>query len=314
MAKVLIYHNFTKDNIDYLEGKFLDCQFIVSTDKGQMEKHIIDTDILIGFDLDNDMLAKGTKIKWVQALSAGVENFPLRAIKDRGIILTNGKGIHKIHMAEYAICIMIILARNIHVLMKNKFKAKWDKSVPQGEIYGATVGILGLGSIGMEVAKKAKLMGMKVIGVKKMVEDVEFVDKVFSTKEISEVFRESDYIISLLPSVKNTFKVINKKYFDLMKKDSCFINMGRGSTVNEDDVIDALLSGKFRAFASDVFFMEPLPKDSPLWQMDNVIITPHICGESSKYIERALDIIENNINAYKGNGNYMNLVNLDKGY
>lgn len=199
-------------------------------------------------------------------------------------------------------------------MFQNGFKGIWDRSIPQEEINNATVGILGLGSIGLEIAKRANFMGMKVIGVKGNLIDSKYVDEIYLPHDMAKVFEESDYIINLLPSVKETYKLIDKKYFDLMKKDACFINMGRGSTINEEDIIEALKKKRIRAFASDVFFVEPLPADSPLWKMDNVVITPHMCGESSKYIKRSLPIIENNINAYKGKGNYINLVNFEKGY
>ena len=314
MSKILIYHKIDKKDVDYLSNKFMDCNFIACTDKMEMEKQIVDADILITFKFSMEMLEKAKKVKWIQALSAGIDNYPLDEIKKRGIILTNGRGIHKIHMAEYAICVMIMLARNIHTMLQNKYEGKWDRKINQGEIYGSTLGILGLGSIGMEIAKKAKLMGMHVIGVRGSISDVEYVDKIYLPDDMAQVFRTSDFIINLLPSIQNTFKIIDKKYFDIMKQDACFINMGRGNTVNEDDMIQALKNGKIRALASDVFFTEPLPEDSPLWEMENVIITPHICGESNKYIERALPIIENNIKAFKDEGEFVNLVSFEKGY
>lgn len=314
MNKVLIYHKVEEKYIEYLKRKFTDLNFITSLDRTEMENQIEDADILITFKLDNDILKKAKKIKWIQALSAGVETYPLDEIKKRNIILTNGRGIHKIHMAEYAICMMVMLARNMHTMLSNKKEGKWERKINQGEIYGSTLGIVGLGSIGMEIAKKSKFMGMKVIGVKSSSANLEYLDKIYSPDEIVEVFRESDYIINLLPSIESTSKLIDKKCFGVMKRDSCFINMGRGSTVNEEDLIVALKEGKIRAAASDVFLTEPLPEDSPLWEIDNLIITPHICGESNKYFERALPIIENNIQAYNGGGNYINLVSFEKGY
>ncbi|MCK9216404.1 MAG: D-2-hydroxyacid dehydrogenase [Firmicutes bacterium] len=314
MNKILIYHKIDKLHQDYLANKFEDCSFLMCTTKEEMEKHIKDADVLITFKFDKEMLEKGNNLKWIQALSAGVENYPLEKIKDSGIVLTNGRGIHKVHMAEYAICIMIMLSRNMHIMFKNKYEGIWDRKIEQDEINGATVGILGLGSIGIEIAKKAHFMGMNVIGVKGSPSEIKYVDKLYSPEEISQVFKNSDYVINLFPSVDKTYKIIDKKYFDMMKEDACFINMGRGSTVNEEDMIQALRNGKMKAMASDVFFMEPLPEDSPLWKLENVIITPHICGESKKYFEKALPIIENNIKAFKGKGNFINLVNFEKGY
>lgn len=314
MKKVLIYHKISEKHLQYLKDKYPTYDFYACTHRSDMEKHIADADALVSFKCSEEMLNMAAKLKWFQALSAGVDSFPLNEIKKRGIILTNGRGIHKIHMSEYAIGVLIMLTRNFHQMFKNQMSKKWDSSVHQGEINGATLGILGLGSIGKEIAKKASLLGMHVIGVKGASADVPYVEKVYSQEHMDEVFRQSDYIINLLPGTKNTENMINEQYFNLMKEGACFINMGRGSTVNESDFIDALKSGKIRFGVSDVFHQEPLPEDSPIWDIENLVITPHICGQSDRYFDRALEIIEPNLLAFEGNGEFVNLVDLDKGY
>lgn len=314
MANVLIYHNITEHHLKYLKEKFPDYNFYSCTDKEEMEREIESAEVFISFTFTEEMLKSADHLKWVQALSAGVDSFPLSAIKERGIILTNGRGIHKIHMAEYAIGVLIMLARNFYLMYEKQRNKVWDPKVHQGEINGATLGILGLGSIGSEIAQKASFLGMHVIGAKRDSTAVPYVEKVYSQEAMEEVFKKSDYIINLLPGTKNTNKIIDKKYFDLMKEGACFINMGRGSTVNEEDFAEALKNGKIRTGVSDVFYKEPLPESSPLWDADNLIITPHICGQSDRYFDRALEIIEHNLAAFKGKGDYVNLVNIDKGY
>lgn len=200
------------------------------------------------------------------------------------------------------------------MIMRNQNNKKWDSKIQQGEINGATLGIVGLGSIGREIAKKASFMGMHVIGVKSTSESVPYVEKVYSQEEMIEVFKQSDYIINLLPGTKETEKIINNKYFSQMKEGACFINMGRGSTVDEEDFIEALKSGKIRIGASDVYQQEPLPETSPFWDLENFIITPHICGHSTKYFEKALEVIEPNLMAFDGRGEFINIVDLNRGY
>lgn len=144
---------------------------------------------------------------------------------------------------------------------------------------------------------------------------MEYVEKVYSPDEMDEVFKASDYIINLMPSTPETHKAIDKRYFELMKKSACFINIGRGTTVNEEDLIEALKNKKFRAMVTDVYYEEPLPEDSPLWDLENVIMTPHVCGKSPKYLERAIDIIEHNMEVFvTGKGTMTNLVDPDRGY
>lgn len=316
MGKVLVKVDFPQHHIERLQNKYKDFEFIVSTDNDKISGYLKDAEVLIVFfRCSEEMLDMAPNLKWIQGLSAGVDKFPLDEIKRRGIILTNGKGVHRIHMAEYAIASLINLARNFHLMFRNQANHSWDRSPAQGEIYGSTLGILGLGSIGMEIAMKASMLGMHVIGVKNDPKPVEYIEKVYGPGEMDEVFRHSDYIINLLPSTPYTHKVIDSRYFNLMKDSACFINMGRGTTVNEPDLIEALKNKKFRAMVTDVYYEEPLPKDSPLWDMDNVILTPHICGESAKYYDRIMEIIDHNFNVYvSGEGAMKNLVDPAKGY
>jgi len=152
-------------------------------------------------------------------------------------------------------------------MFRNQLRSKWDRSIAQDEIYGKTVGILGLGSIGQEIARQAFALGMHVIGVKNTPQPLEWVDHVYGPAEMAEVFTQSDYVINLLPNTASTSGLIDKTFFASMKKSACFINLGRGSTVNQADLIDALRSKELRALVSDVYEEEPLPEDNPLWQL-----------------------------------------------
>jgi phosphoglycerate dehydrogenase-like enzyme len=264
---------------------------------------------------DAKMIRLASKLRWIQALTAGVDFLPLKEIKKQNIILTSGRGIHKIYITEYAIAAMINLARNFHLVFRNQLKGKWDRSVSQDEIHGCTVGILGLGSIGQEIARKASMLGMRVIGVKYNPCPLQGVDHVYGPMEMKKVFKQSDYIINLLPDTPNTRGLIDKTMFASMKKSASFINLGRGSTVNQADLIDALQTKMIRALVSDVYEKEPLPEESPFWALENVILTPHIAGVSPKYLERAMDIIRHNLQVYVSrSGEMMNVVDQDRGY
>jgi phosphoglycerate dehydrogenase-like enzyme len=261
------------------------------------------------------MIQLAPKLKWIQALTAGVDFLPLSQIKDQDIMLTCGRGIHKIYIAEYAIAAMINLARNFHQMFGNQLKAKWDRTVSQDEIHGRVAGIIGLGSIGQEIARKASVLGMRVIGVKNDPQPLPGVDRVYGPAEMAEVFKQSDYVINLLPGTPTTGHLIDKKFFGSMRRSACFINLGRGSTVNQADLIDALRTKTIRALVSDVYEQEPLPEDSPLWHLDNVILTPHIAGVSPQYLDRALDIIRHNLPVYLSqSGEMMNIVDFTRGY
>jgi len=317
MKKILVDFNLGEDRIEQLKKGCGGCDVTLCTDRTLFAQQLRDAEILITFlhPITAEIIEDAPKLKWIQVLTAGVDMLPLDTLRRRGIIITSGRGIHKIYMTEYAIAMMVNLARNLHLLFRSQMEGRWDRSAPQGEICGSTLGILGLGSIGREIAQRASWFGMRVIGVKRTPGPVECVEHVYGFGEMKEIFRQSDYVINLLPDTAETRGVIDKGCFDLMKETACFINMGRGATVKETDLIEALQKRTIRALVSDVFTVEPLPDDSPLWTLDNVVLTPHICGVSLKYMDRGIDIILRNLEVYlAGSGTMESVVDLARGY
>ena len=316
MTHVLINFELPDPYFYQLQQNYPQLDWVLCTDSEKLPSLLKETEILLTFlQCDRKMIDAAPQLKWIQTISAGVDYMDLDEIRRRGIVLTNGRGIHKIHMAEYAVAAMINLARGFHLMFLNQLQKKWERSVSQEEIHGATVGIIGLGAIGAEIAKKAAFMGMHVIGVKRTSGPVDHVDEVHVPDDMAAVFRRSDYIINLLPYTQETEMLIDQRFFDQMKPTACFINIGRGRTVNEGDLIEALRNKQIRAMVSDVYYTEPLPPESPLWDLDNVILTPHICGVSPQYMARAMQIIAHNLNVYlSGQGEMINLVDMQAGY
>lgn len=318
MKKIVIYHVPAYDvplNVKQQLECRQDITIVSSSDRTIIMKELVDAEILFTFQFDNEMLDQAPQLKWVHSFSAGVDSMPLQRMKEKGILLNNVKGMHKGHIAEYAIAAMINLARNWHFMFRNQVEKVWDRSVEQDEISGKTLAILGVGQIGSELAKKAKGMGMTVIGMATTKERQENLDAVYLQDEITTIFNQSDYVVNLLPSTPKTEKLINREAFNAMNTSACFINIGRGTTVDESDLIEALSNGNIRAMVSDVFETEPLPEDHPFWKMDNVIITPHICGDNKRYLEKAFEIVLHNLEIYlSGKGTMLNRIDLDKGY
>lgn len=315
--KALINVEMPQYLLHQLQEKYPQLTFtMVESDSPELYHYLEDAEILFSFQCSKEMVDRASRLKWIQLLRAGVDGAPLQDIFRRQIILTSAHGIHKYMMAEYAIAAMINLSRNWHLVYRNQLQGKWDRRVPQGEISGATLGILGLGDIGKEIARKAKVFGMKVLALKNRVEPVEDVDAVYGPEHMAEIFKESDYIINLLPLTPKTQGLIDLKYFSLMKPTACFLNLGRGATVSEDDLVRALVEKQFYAAVLDVFVQEPLPANHPLWQLDNVILTPHFSGSSSKYIDKAFGIIDHNLASYLSGEQekMLNMVKSDRGY
>ena len=317
MKTLTVYFRPPEEFLNQLNEIAKDFEVVVCEDRDELQSCLPRTEILITLFTkpDAEQLHLAPELKWIQALTAGVDFFPLREIEEKGITLTCGRGIHKIYIAEYAIAAMINLARNFHLMFRNQLAGKWDRSAAQDEIHGCTAGILGLGSIGQEIARKASALGMRVMGAKNTPGPLAGVDQVYGPGQMAEVFRQSDYIINLLPGTPATKRLVDKTFFSLMRPSACFINLGRGSTVNQEDLIDALRAKMIRAAVCDVYEEEPLSAGSPLWQMENVILTPHIAGVSPRYLRRAMDIIRHNLGVYRsGTGRMINVVDPVRGY
>lgn len=316
MPRALIHFDLPDSHLERLGQRFPQVDWVREKDRGALRPVLQEAEILLVFlKCDRDLIEAAPRLQWIQAITAGVDGLPLDLIARRGIRLTNGRGIHAVHMAEYAIAAMINLARGFHIMLRNQLHRKWDRSVHQTEICGATVGILGLGAIGREIARKADFMGMRVIGVRRSAAPLAHVAAVYGPEEMDLVFRQSDYVINLLPATPATERLIDRRLFGVMKPTASFINLGRGQTVNEPDLIEALRQRRIQALVSDVYETEPLPAESPLWEMENAILTPHIGGVSPLYMARAMEIIEHNLEVYlSGRGEMLNTVDLAAGY
>jgi phosphoglycerate dehydrogenase-like enzyme len=292
-----------------------DVTFTICNSEDELMKEIPKAEVLITLPFTEELLAVAPKLKWVQCLRAGVDGYPFSAMKERALILTNGKGLHRNHMAEYSIAMMILFARNLHVFQRQQRDSNWRRNVPQDEIFGKTVGILGFGAIGDTLATRAKAMGMRVLALKRNPIQTSNVDQWYTPDQTNEFLSQADYLVNLLPNTPATHHALNADSFVAMKNSAVLISIGRGKTVDEQALIKALQTGQISGLAADVFETEPLPAESPLWQMENVVLTPHICGESVHYLEKGIEILEENFTRFQDNPETLiNRVNLNTGY
>lgn len=277
-----------------------------------------DIDILLGYDSQMNIdafLKQMPKLKWIHAFSAGVEMLlASEAFRRSDILLTNSRGIHGIPMAEHVLGTMLASSRRLIEAWENQKNHRWSRLTSPDELYGKTAAVIGLGSIGREVAKHLKNMGMCVVAVKQKETTEPFVDQLFSIEHLSEALSCADYIIVTLPLTPETTNMFNRDLFRLMKKEAFFINVSRGAVVNESDLIEALTSGRIRGASLDVFAVEPLPEDSPLWDIPNLYITPHYSSVSPMYLDRSLKIFRNNLQIFPQRIGMMNVVDKLRGY
>ncbi len=277
---------------------------------------LAETDVLVMTGLMNpSILEKTPKLRWVQSLSAGVDKLPLTELKERNVLVTNMSGVHPIQMSEFTLSLMLQWVRKTNLLLINQSKRIWDHTLTFGELYGKTLGILGAGAIGEAVAKKARAFDMQVIGLNRSGASVPHFDEMLSGEEgLTTLLRESDFLVVLLPSTAKTKHFLQKRHFEIMKPEAFLINLARGDVIVESDLIDALRQNRIAGAALDVFEKEPLPVESPLWGMEQVIATPHIGGSSAQYIKRAAPIFYHNIRQFLAGRPLLNIVDLEEGY
>lgn len=276
-----------------------------------------EAEILVGWNNEaaKQCLYDGTPLRWVHTWSAGVNGLPFADFKKYNILLTNSSGVHAIPISETLLAMMLAFARKINTYIRNQMIKKWDRTYNACELYGKTAGILGVGAIGLETARLAKALGMKTLGFRYSGKPADYVDEMYGPGQLDAVLKQSDYVINALPLTKDTFHIMDEMRFRSMKSTSYYFNVGRGSTHDEMALIKALKEGWIAGAGLDVFEQEPLPIDSPLWEMDNVIIAPHTAGNNEHYLERVMDIFIPNLQAYiSGSDEFINRVDLDKQY
>jgi len=302
-----------------LKENFPTMEFIFCENMEEAEKHIEKAEIIVTFggDLNDDLVMRAERLKWVSVLSAGLDQLPFASLEKKNVMVTNVKGIHKTPMAEYVISMLLQVYRNEKVFIEKEQEHIWHRDTKQMplEISEKTMLIAGTGAIGQEVARLAKAFHMKTIGVSRSGRTVEHFDENVTTNEMKTYLPEADFVISVLPSTKETKNLYTIDYFQSMKDDAVFLNMGRGDVVESDVIIKAVREKEIMHAVLDVFETEPLPKDHPLWDEARVTITPHISGISPNYLPRALKILEQNLDVYiKGDGEYVNEIDTSRGY
>lgn len=234
-------------------------------------------------------------LKFIQLTSAGFDRVPMRYVKEHNIKIFNARGVYSVPMAEFALCGILQLVKQSGFFYDNQKLSLWEKSRTLGELSGKTAVIIGAGNIGGEVAKRLSAFDVNVIGVDITDEPRPHFDKVELFSNIDEQLKTADVVVLTLPLTEETRGMFDRAKFELMKDSAVFVNIARGAIVNENDMINALNNNKIAGAVLDVFETEPLSKESPLWSMNNVIVTPHnsFVGENNN--KRMFEVIIRNL-------------------
>lgn len=255
-------------------------------------------EIVLTHTLPEGSLDRATELQWVQALSAGVDMYDINALRDRDIALTSVSGVHAEPIAEQVLGYMLLFERNILTGIQQQRHNMWELYTG-GELRGQTLGIVGIGSIGTRVAELGDTFGMCVVGTKRDTEAVpDAVEEVFSPDELDAVLKQSDYLVLACPLTDETHRLIGRRELDIMHSSAILVNVSRGPVVDESALVTALQQGRLGGAALDVFEVEPLPSESQLWTLSNVVITPHMAGYTPKLWERIADVFAANYERY----------------
>ncbi|QOR66969.1 D-2-hydroxyacid dehydrogenase [Cytobacillus suaedae] len=316
--KIVITQDIDQEYYHQIKEIIPDWEMIVGKQKEVWEAHLQDAEIIAGWkkEVKEHSIDKDSKLRWFQTWSAGVNNLPLTQLESKNVYLTSANGVHAYPISETIFALMLGLTRKIHSYVRNQTEKKWHHDNLKLEIHEKTIGIIGVGEIGKETAKIAKAFGMRVLGLRHSGKPEQFVDEMYTPDQLNEILPHCDYVVITLPLTKETQHMFGEKQFDLMKPTSYLINIGRGEILIENDLITALQEGKIAGAGLDVFEKEPLSEESPLWDFENVIITPHTSGSTENYNKRVLEnILIPNLKSYiTGEAPNINLVDYKKGY
>ncbi|WP_026691295.1 D-2-hydroxyacid dehydrogenase [Alteribacter aurantiacus] len=313
--KLLITHNIDNTHIKQIESLVPDWDVIIGKEKETWEPHLESAEVIAGWKKEmND--AENPNLRWLQTWSAGINGLPLGRLEKADVAITSANGVHANPISETIFGLMLALTRKIHTYVLQQQDKTWHHANMNLELHNKTVGIIGVGAIGKETAKIAKAFGMKTLGIRHSGKEVEHIDQMYTLDHFHDLLPECDYVVSTLPLTEQTNRLFDKKAFDLMKKTAFFINIGRGQLLDEHAMIEALQTGAIAGAGLDVFEKEPLEETNPLWEMENVIVTPHTAGSTEFYNERVMEMIFiPNLEKYVNNElPHLNLVDYKKGY
>lgn len=257
------------------------------------------------------------QLRWVQATSAGageqVRAAALSSPELERVRITSASGIHAGPLAEFTLFGMLAFAKDLPRLRRDQEARHWDH-YPTQELSGRTVLVLGVGGIGLEVARLAKAFGMTVLGVKRVPDAAPYVDEMYDMSALPELTPRADAVVSTLPATEQTIGLLSRDVLATLRRDCVVVNIGRGAVLDEDALADALAAGRLGGAALDVFTTEPLPTDSPLWKLDNVIMAPHTAALSVAENRRIVSLFIDNLRRYLLGKPLRNLVDTEHFY
>jgi len=324
---IVVHHRFDLWNVpDWFPRKlrqdFPAIEVTHRTDYDGIEKDLCDIEVVFTFSLRPQQFKVARKLRWIHAPTAAVHQFLFPDLVNSDVVLTNAREVHGPVVAEHVMALIFALAKKIPQAARLQEKRIWGQDTiwntgprPR-EISGATLGLIGLGTIGRTVARMASALGMRVIATREHVEKQkpEGVVAIFSPNQLDHMLAQSDFVVVAAPLTPATHGLMNAARLAAMKPDAYLINVGRGQQVDEAALADALRNRRIGGAALDVFGQEPLPLGSPLWEFDNLLITPHTASLTEKLWPRHFDLFSENLRRYLAGQQLLFTVDKQTGY
>ncbi len=313
MKLLVMWDGLKEDAIEAIRQK-TGAEVYVAENQQDAGKLIADADVAFGF-VPTHLLEKAHALQWLQTAYAGVERILDSPWGNPDMILTNGSGIFGPCISEHIIGMMVGFSRGLHIARDHQWKRQWRFAYPMAELTGAAVGLLGYGDIGRETAKRLQPFGCILRAIRRSVsEPDQYLDSVHTMDQLDSLLPELDYLVCSLPHTDETAGLITLERMKRMPKTSVIINVGRGSLIPEDDLVAALKDGVIAGAGLDVTPREPLPDDSALWSLENLVLTPHNSGWTPYHVQRGLRIFFQNWDRFIHGDPLINQVEPNKGY
>lgn len=272
--------------------------------------------VTYGEDLTPEHMPYMKQIQWIFVASAGIEKMPLAELDETNIIVSNVRGIHKKPMTESVLAHILSYYRSLPAIYAEQRAHNWKRRMPSKELNGATALILGPGAIGSEIGRLLQAFDVHTIGCNRSGKQADYMDEMIAFDQLMDTLPRAEIVLSILPSTKETKYLLTADHFKAMNSDTLFMNFGRGDLVASDVLIQALKEEEIAYAVCDVFEQEPLPTDSPFYEIDRMTVSPHVSSQSSRYLERSFEIFKNNYKYYRAGKEEQieNQVNLKNGY
>lgn len=323
---ICVWHPFTQwrppaEMAEGLRRRWPEMRVVHLPDYTRLGEELPDTDIFMGYSLRANQLKDAKQLKWIHSTAAGVAQLMYPELRDSGVVVTNPSGIFSMPMAEHTMGLLLALARKFPESVRHQDKAHWgqqevwDEPGHLSELQGKVLLIVGFGSIGRELAKRAKAFGMRVWGVTRSGKgDATLAEKIVSVAELREVLPEADYLVIAAPETPETKEMIGAAELARMKRGAALVNVARGSLLDEVALVKALESGALGGAALDVTQTEPLPAESPLWKAPRMFLTPHTSAVSDQLWVRQGELLAQLLERWFDGRELFNRVDLTRGY